>query len=76
MTGYSEVKKILVRRKSHQGSGGWTGGEDSAGDGSGFLPHLAFVLFGGYVPQIHSGKMQDGGELGGRRRLPHQRTGY
>ena len=41
--------------------GSWGGGEDAAGDGAGFFPHLLGVLFGGYIPQIHGGVVEDGG---------------
>ena len=36
------------------------GGEDAAGDGAGFFPHLRGVCFGGYVPQVHCGVVEDG----------------
>ena len=36
------------------------GGEDSAGDGSGLFPHLAFVLFCGYIPQAHRSQLARG----------------
>ncbi len=48
------------------GLGTGTGSEDSAGDGAGLFQHLASVLFGGYVPQIHGGQSSAVGvELGG-----------
>jgi hypothetical protein len=47
-------------------------GEDAAGDGAGFFPHLRSVPFGDYVSQIHGGVVEDGGEARGWLRLVRQ----
>ena len=55
-------------------SSSWAGGKNAAGDGAGLFPHLAFVLLGGYVPQIHGGIVKDSGEARGRRGLAYERA--
>ena len=37
--------------------------------------NLRGVLFGGYIPQIHGGVVEDGGEARGRLQLIHQHAG-
>ena len=64
----------MMRGKSHQRSSSRTSGENAAGDGAGFFPHLGGVLFGGYILQIHRGHVEDCGEAGGVGRLLHQRA--
>jgi hypothetical protein len=41
------------------------GRENAAGDGAGFFPHLRWVFFGGYVPQIHGCVVESACDPGG-----------
>ena len=74
--------------KSHLVLGSWACG--AAGDGAEFFPHLRGVFFGGYVPQILRGNVEDrtpqrpgpvagdpgGGESGGVGRLQHEESSF
>jgi hypothetical protein len=64
-----KLSKFMECGGSHTEVRRLAGGEDPRLDGAGFLPHLASVLSGGYVPQIYGGVLKDRGEACGGRGL-------